>query len=50
MAGRYDSNPFDEDEVNPFSDPLVRAQAAGKKTSYGGGFYDSVSIPCPQSA
>lgn len=19
MAGRYDSNPFDEDEVNPFS-------------------------------
>jgi hypothetical protein len=31
-------------------DPLVRAQAAGKKTSYDEGFYDSVSIPCPQSA
>ncbi|XP_024364882.1 secretory carrier-associated membrane protein 2 [Physcomitrium patens] len=38
MAGRYDSNPFDEDEVNPFSDPVVRAQAG--KSSYGGGFFD----------
>ncbi|KAG0576994.1 hypothetical protein M758_5G105700 [Ceratodon purpureus] len=43
MAGRYDSNPFDEeDEVNPFSDPVVRAQAG--KSSYGGGFYDK-SVP-----
>jgi len=42
MAGRYDSNPFDEEEeVNPFSDPVVRAQAG--KPSYGGGFFDSVS-------
>jgi hypothetical protein len=36
MAGRYDSNPFDEEEeVNPFADPVVRAQA--QKPSYGGG-------------
>ncbi|XP_024391396.1 secretory carrier-associated membrane protein 1 [Physcomitrium patens] len=45
MAGRYDRNPFEpeEEEVNPFSDPVVRAQAT--KPSYGGGglFNDPVS-------
>jgi hypothetical protein len=41
MAGRYDSNPFDEDDVNPFSDPVVRAQAGNQ--SYG---YDRIqSVP-----
>ncbi|KAL3697038.1 hypothetical protein R1sor_011114 [Riccia sorocarpa] len=45
MAGRYDSNPFDaDDEVNPFSDPVVRAQAANNKT-YGGSFYDTNTVP-----
>jgi hypothetical protein len=47
MAGRYDSNPFDEDEVNPFSDPNIRAQAANNTSNYGGGlggsFYDSAN-------
>ncbi|XP_020091956.1 secretory carrier-associated membrane protein 2-like isoform X1 [Ananas comosus] len=39
MAGRYDSNPFDEEEVNPFSEPAVRGKAGGQ-SSYGGGpFY-----------
>lgn len=42
MAGRYDSNPFDEEEeVNPFADPVVRAQAG--KPSYGGGLFDTTS-------
>lgn len=40
MAGRYDSNPFDEDDVNPFSDPVVRAQAG--KSPFG---YDSRTVP-----
>ncbi|KAK4770767.1 hypothetical protein SAY87_031299 [Trapa incisa] len=48
MAGRYD-NPFEEEEVNPFSD-----QAAGKKTSnYGGGPFYTTSTsrvpPAPNS-
>ncbi|KAK9152623.1 hypothetical protein Sjap_000103 [Stephania japonica] len=38
MAGRYDSNPFDEEEVNPFSDPAVRAKATGQ-SNYGGGAF-----------
>ncbi|KAG6475558.1 secretory carrier-associated membrane protein 1-like [Zingiber officinale] len=39
MAGRYERNPFDEEEdVNPFADSGVRGRAAG--SSYGGGpFY-----------
>ncbi|KAJ0966003.1 hypothetical protein J5N97_027141 [Dioscorea zingiberensis] len=34
MAGRYDSNPFDEEEVNPFADPAVRRTAG--QANYGG--------------
>jgi hypothetical protein len=53
MAGRYDSNPFDEDEVNPFSDPNIRAQAANNTSNYGGGlggsFYDSQPINVAQA-
>ncbi|KAG1368174.1 Secretory carrier-associated membrane protein 1 [Cocos nucifera] len=39
MAGRYDSNPFDEEEVNPFADPGVRGKAAGQSNYGGGPFY-----------
>ncbi|TKY59329.1 putative secretory carrier-associated membrane protein 1 [Spatholobus suberectus] len=39
MAGRYDSNPFDEEEVNPFSDPAVRGKASGQSNFSGGAFY-----------
>eukprot|EP00249_Psilotum_nudum_P012082 c23572_g2_i1 orf=290-619(+) len=40
MAGHYDSNPFDEDEVNPFSDPVVRAQISGQTPYTGGAFFN----------
>ncbi|KAH1087556.1 hypothetical protein AAZX31_07G176600 [Glycine max] len=39
MAGRYDSNPFDEEEVNPFSDPSVRGKASSQSNFSGGAFY-----------
>ncbi|XP_068639709.1 secretory carrier-associated membrane protein 2-like [Aristolochia californica] len=39
MAGRYDSNPFDEDDVNPFADPAVRGKASGQSNYSGGAFY-----------
>ncbi|KAJ0017181.1 hypothetical protein Pint_10706 [Pistacia integerrima] len=46
MAGRYDSNPFDEEEVNPFSDPAVRGKASGQSKFGGGAFYTtSGSVP-----
>ncbi|XWS54239.1 hypothetical protein CRYUN_Cryun10bG0073300 [Craigia yunnanensis] len=35
---RYDSNPFEEEEVNPFSDPAVR-KGSGQSNYGGGGFY-----------
>ncbi|KAM0952431.1 hypothetical protein DsansV1_C03g0036331 [Dioscorea sansibarensis] len=38
MAGRYDSNPFDEEEVNPFADSAVR-KGAGQSNFGGGAFY-----------
>ncbi|KAG6516983.1 putative secretory carrier-associated membrane protein 1 [Zingiber officinale] len=39
MAGRYDRNPYnDEEDVNPFSDPGVRSKAV-KSTHGGGPFY-----------
>ncbi|GLU06497.1 hypothetical protein SLE2022_235280 [Rubroshorea leprosula] len=34
---RYDSNPFEEEEVNPFSDPAVRK--GGGQSNYGGGAF-----------
>eukprot|EP00262_Sarcandra_glabra_P022495 TRINITY_DN998_c0_g1_i1.p1 TRINITY_DN998_c0_g1~~TRINITY_DN998_c0_g1_i1.p1 ORF type:complete len:311 (-),score=62.97 TRINITY_DN998_c0_g1_i1:246-1178(-) len=40
MAGRYDRNPFDEEEeVNPFADPAVRGKPSGQSTFSGGPFY-----------
>uniref|UniRef100_A0A0D6R0E1 Secretory carrier-associated membrane protein n=1 Tax=Araucaria cunninghamii TaxID=56994 RepID=A0A0D6R0E1_ARACU len=39
MARRGDPNPFDEEEVNPFSDPAVRAQISGQSKYSGGPFY-----------
>ncbi|OVA13917.1 SCAMP [Macleaya cordata] len=39
MAGRYDSNPFDEEEVNPFSEPAVRGKGPGQSNFGGGAFY-----------
>ncbi|KAI3880453.1 hypothetical protein MKW92_039454 [Papaver armeniacum] len=39
MAGRYDSNPFDEEEVNPFSEPAVRGKSSGQSNYGGGAFY-----------
>ncbi|XP_031499114.1 secretory carrier-associated membrane protein 1-like isoform X2 [Nymphaea colorata] len=39
MAGRFDRNPFDEEEVNPFADPAVRAGASRQQNYGGGAFY-----------
>ena len=35
MAGRYDSNPFDEDEVNPFSVSDANAISAYPRLPFG---------------
>ncbi|WCJ26966.1 Secretory carrier-associated membrane protein [Euphorbia peplus] len=48
MAGRYDPNPFDEDEVNPFSDPAVRGKQSNQQKFTGGAFYTS-SAPVSNS-
>ncbi|EFJ18540.1 hypothetical protein SELMODRAFT_153834 [Selaginella moellendorffii] len=48
MASRYDSNPFDEEDVNPFSDPAVRAQMTGKPSYLGNNFYESKPYNVPQ--
>ncbi|WVY94892.1 hypothetical protein V8G54_033980 [Vigna mungo] len=39
MAHRYDSNPFDEEEVNPFSEPAVRGKNSSQSSYSGGAFY-----------
>ncbi|CAL5394475.1 unnamed protein product [Camellia sinensis] len=39
MAGRFDSNPFDEEEVNPFSDQAGRGKGSGQSNYGGGAFY-----------
>lgn len=39
MAGRYDPNPFDEEEVNPFSEQERKAKSAGQSNYGGGAFY-----------
>ncbi|XP_047159758.1 secretory carrier-associated membrane protein-like [Vigna umbellata] len=39
MAHRYDSNPFDEEEVNPFSEPAVRGKKSSQSSYSGGAFY-----------
>ncbi|KAF8029869.1 hypothetical protein BT93_E2325 [Corymbia citriodora subsp. variegata] len=47
MAGRFDKNPFDEEEVNPFSDPAVRSKTS---SNYGGGaFYTTSTGGAPAS-
>ncbi|CAN6168451.1 unnamed protein product [Urochloa humidicola] len=38
MAGRYDSNPFEEEDVNPFSEQ-TRGKAGGQSNFGGGAFY-----------
>ncbi|XP_042520898.1 secretory carrier-associated membrane protein 1-like isoform X1 [Macadamia integrifolia] len=37
MAGRYDRNPFDDEEVNPFADPAVMGKSG--QSNYGGGAF-----------
>ncbi|KAK9285124.1 hypothetical protein L1049_024309 [Liquidambar formosana] len=39
MAGRYDSNPFDEEDVNPFADQGARGKKSGQSNYGGGAFY-----------
>uniref|UniRef100_A0A5B6ZGI3 Secretory carrier-associated membrane protein n=1 Tax=Davidia involucrata TaxID=16924 RepID=A0A5B6ZGI3_DAVIN len=39
MAGRYESNPFDEDGVNPFADQAARGKGPGQSNYGGGAFY-----------
>ncbi|RWR84463.1 secretory carrier-associated membrane protein 2 [Cinnamomum micranthum f. kanehirae] len=39
MAGRYDSNPFDEENVNPFADKVAKGKSSGQSNYGGGAFY-----------
>ncbi|XP_058771626.1 secretory carrier-associated membrane protein-like [Vicia villosa] len=53
MAGRYDPNPFDEEQVNPFSNPRSTASATNSRPAplnpdradYNYGFGPTVDIP-----
>ncbi|XP_059660979.1 secretory carrier-associated membrane protein 1-like [Cornus florida] len=47
MAGRYDSNPFDEEEVNPFAGQAGQGKKAGQSNYGGGAFYmtNPASVP-----
>ncbi|KAK7854516.1 secretory carrier-associated membrane protein 1 [Quercus suber] len=36
---RYDSNPFDEEEVNPFADSGAKGKGSGQSNYGGGAFY-----------
>ncbi|MED6212443.1 Secretory carrier-associated membrane protein 2 [Stylosanthes scabra] len=57
MAGRYDSNPFDEEEVNPFSNTGTVAPATNSRlpplkpepADYNYGFGATVDIPLDSS-
>lgn len=49
-AMAYDSNPFDEEEVNPFSDPVVRAQISGQQQYGAGAFYNPNAANVPQAS
>ncbi|XP_052308220.1 secretory carrier-associated membrane protein 3-like isoform X1 [Populus trichocarpa] len=44
MAGRYDPNPFDEEEVNPFIDPAERSKASGQ-SKYSGSAFNTTGVP-----
>ncbi|KAJ7552855.1 hypothetical protein O6H91_06G112300 [Diphasiastrum complanatum] len=48
MARQYDSNPFEEGDVNPFSDPVIRSQISGNPFHGGGSFYNSQLNTVPQ--
>ncbi|XP_051134961.1 secretory carrier-associated membrane protein 2-like isoform X1 [Andrographis paniculata] len=51
MAGRYDRNPFDEeDEVNPFSDGGARGKTSGQSNFGGGAFYTTATGSVPPAA
>ncbi|KAL8511454.1 hypothetical protein ACS0TY_018019 [Phlomoides rotata] len=48
MAGRYDRNPFDEEEeVNPFADGGARGKASGQSKFSGGSFFTSTTGSVP---
>ncbi|CAL5412165.1 unnamed protein product [Camellia sinensis] len=49
MAGRFDRNPFaeEEEEVNPFSDQAARGKASGQSKYGGGAFYNPTSRLSP---
>lgn len=46
----YQPNPFDEDDVNPFADPAVRAQLSGKPDYAGGAFFNPHAGSVPQAS
>ncbi|KAK8585299.1 hypothetical protein V6N13_139232 [Hibiscus sabdariffa] len=51
MAGRYDKNPFDEeeDEVNPFADTAARGKAPGQ-SKFGGGLFSTSTLSVPPAS
>ncbi|KAG6419050.1 hypothetical protein SASPL_121259 [Salvia splendens] len=50
MAGRYDSNPFDEEEeVNPFSDGGRKGTTGGESKFSGGSFYTTTTGSAPSA-
>lgn len=46
----YQPNPFEEDDVNPFADPAVRAQLSGKPNYGGGAFANPHAKSVPQAS
>ncbi|XP_058084001.1 secretory carrier-associated membrane protein 3-like [Magnolia sinica] len=49
MAGRYDSNPFEEEDVNPFADTAGR-KGSGQSNYGGGAFYTTNPGSVPPAA
>ncbi|KAG8494452.1 hypothetical protein CXB51_011948 [Gossypium anomalum] len=51
MAGRYDKNPFDEEEeeVNPFADTTARGKAPGQ-SKFGGGLFSTSTASVPPAS
>ncbi|XAR66411.1 hypothetical protein NMG60_11012640 [Bertholletia excelsa] len=47
MAGRYDRNPFEEEEVNPFADQAAKGKGSGQSNYGGGAFYNPTSRLSP---
>ncbi|PIA25989.1 hypothetical protein AQUCO_10200040v1 [Aquilegia coerulea] len=50
MASRYDSNPFDEEDVNPFANTAGRGKASGQSNYGGGAFYTTNPGSVPPAA